>query len=135
MRFPAENAVFWGGGGGHMARNRRRLREGFRSQASRTLAIWESDFDPSAGVICRCQTPAQHWMKILHPWVQELYPVSGLENLSGASRLLDCVNSSPPLILRKFQGFGGIWANSGNSGNFGKAQGNSVEFSGVLYGA
>ena len=47
-------------------------------------------------------------------------------------RLPDCVNSSPPLILRKFQGFGGIWA---NSGNFGKIQGNSVEFSGVLYGA
>ena len=51
----------------------------------------------------------------------------------------DCANSSPPLILRKFQGFGGIWANSGEireiSGNFGKTQGNSVEFSGVLYGA
>ena len=24
------------------------------------------------------QTPAQHWIKILHPWVQELYPVLGL---------------------------------------------------------
>ena len=30
----------------------------------------------------------------------------------------DCVNSSPPLILRKFQGFGGIWANSGKFGKF-----------------
>ena len=38
----------------------------------------------------------------------------------------DCVNSSPPLILREFQGFGGIWANSGEFGNFGKIQGNSV---------
>ena len=43
----------------------------------------------------------------------------------------DCVNSSPPLISRKFQGFGGVWANSGNSGNFGKSQWNSVEFSGA----
>ena len=25
-----------------------------------------------------CQTPAQHWIKILHPWVQEFYPVLGL---------------------------------------------------------
>ena len=41
----------------------------------------------------------------------------------------DCVNSSSPLILRKFPGFSGIWA---NSGNFGKIQGNSVEFSMVL---
>ena len=44
-------------------------------------------------------------------------------------RVADCVNSSPPLILQKFQGFGGIW---GNSGNFGKIQGNSVEFSMAL---
>ena len=53
--------------------------------------------------------------------------------------LPDCVNSSPPLILRKFQGFGGIWANLAKFGKFreisGKIQGNSVEFSGVLYGA
>ena len=50
--------------------------------------------------------------------------------------MADCVNSSSPLILRKFPGFGGIWANSGKfGGNFGKIQGNSVEFSGVLYGA
>ena len=26
----------------------------------------------------RCQTPAQRWIKILHPWVQEFYPVFGL---------------------------------------------------------
>ena len=39
----------------------------------------------------------------------------------------DCVNSSPPLILRKYQGFGGIWA---NSGKFGKFRENSGEFSG-----
>ena len=25
-----------------------------------------------------CQTPAQHRIKILHPWVQEVYPVLGL---------------------------------------------------------
>ena len=25
-----------------------------------------------------CQTPTQHWIKILHPWVQEFYPVLGL---------------------------------------------------------
>ena len=46
----------------------------------------------------------------------------------------DCVNSSPPLISRKFQGFGGIWANSGKFGNFGEKF-SGVEFSGVLYGA
>ena len=43
----------------------------------------------------------------------------------------DCSNCSPPLISRKFQGFGGIWANSENSGNFGKkvgSQWNSVGF-------
>ena len=45
--------------------------------------------------------------------------------------LPDCVNSSPPLILRKFQGFGGIWA---NSGNFGKFRKNSGEFSGIQWG-
>ena len=36
------------------------------------------------------------------------------------------VNSSPPVILRKFQGFGGIWA---NSGKFGKFRENSGELS------
>ena len=30
--------------------------------------------------------------------------------------MANCVNSSPPLISRKIQGFGGIWANSGNFG-------------------
>ena len=43
----------------------------------------------------------------------------------------DCVNSSPPLILREFQGFGGIWA---NSGKFGKFRENSGEFSGIQWG-
>ena len=37
----------------------------------------------------------------------------------------DCVNSSPPLISRKFRGFGGIWVR-GNSGKFWKIQWNSV---------
>ena len=45
--------------------------------------------------------------------------------------LADCVNSSPPLILRKFQGFGGIWA---ISGKFGKFRENSGEFSGIQCG-
>ena len=44
--------------------------------------------------------------------------------------LADCVNSSPPLILRKFRGFGGIWAISGKfekfRENFRGTQWNSV---------
>ena len=43
--------------------------------------IWEIDFYP-VWVLGRvvfslygCQTPAQHWIKILHPWVQKLNPV------------------------------------------------------------
>ena len=47
-------------------------------------------------------------------------------------RMADCVNSSPPLISRKFRGFGGIWA---ISGKFGKFRENSGEFSGIQYGA
>ena len=50
----------------------------------------------------------------------------------GPVRMADCVKSSPRLISQKFQGFGGIWA---NSGKFGKTQGDSVEFSRVLHGA
>ena len=49
-------------------------------------------------------------------------------------RLADCVNSSPPFIFRKSQGFSGIWAKSGKFGKFRETQGNSVEFNGVLYG-
>ena len=45
--------------------------------------------------------------------------------------MADCVNSSPPLILRKFQGFGGIWA---NSGKFGKFRENSGELGGIQWG-
>ena len=26
----------------------------------------------------KCRTPAQYWIKIVHPWVQKLYPVLGL---------------------------------------------------------
>ena len=44
--------------------------------------------------------------------------------------MADCVNSSPPLISRKFQGFGGIWA---NPGKFGKFRENSGEFSGIQW--
>ena len=47
------------------------------------------------------------------------------------STMADGVNSSPPLISRKFQGFCGIWANSGKIGNFRE---NSGEFSGVRWG-
>ena len=32
----------------------------------------------SARMVYECQTPAQHWIKILHPWVQEFYLVLGL---------------------------------------------------------
>ena len=45
---------------------------------------WETDIYPvqalgrAAFSLCGCQTPAQHWIKILHPWVQEFYPVLGL---------------------------------------------------------
>ena len=46
-------------------------------------------------------------------------------------KMADCVNSSPPLILRKFQGLGGIWANSGKFGIFRE---NSGEFNGIQYG-
>ena len=44
---------------------------------------------------------------------------------------IHCVNSSPPLISRKFRGFGGIWA---ISGKFGKFRENSGEFSGIQWG-
>ena len=45
---------------------------------------WETDLYPARVLgrvvfsLCGCQTPAQHWIKILHPWVQEFYPVLGL---------------------------------------------------------
>ena len=46
--------------------------------------------------------------------------------------MADCLNFSPPLISQKFQGFGGIWANSGKSretsGKFRGTQWNSVGF-------
>ena len=45
--------------------------------------------------------------------------------------VVDCVNSSPPLIFRKFLGFGGIWA---ISGKFEKFRENSGEFSGIQWG-
>ena len=47
------------------------------------------------------------------------------------NEVADCVNSSSPLILRKFPGFRGIWA---NSGKFGKFRENSGEFSGIQWG-
>ena len=28
----------------------------------------------------RCQTPAEYWIEMLHPWFQEFYPVLGLES-------------------------------------------------------
>ena len=57
------------------------------------------------------------------------YEESGLRNLSAG--VADCVNSSPPLISRKFRGFGGIWA---ISEKFGKFRENSGEFSGIRWG-
>ena len=44
--------------------------------------------------------------------------------------LADCVNSSSPLILRKFPGFSGIWANLGEIRKF---QGNSGKFRGIQW--
>ena len=49
----------------------------------------------------------------------------------GRFDVADCVNSSSPLILRKFPGFSGIWA---NSGKFGKFRENSGELSGIQWG-
>ena len=53
-----------------------------------------------------CQTPAQHWIKILHPWVQEFYPVLGLG--SGGRLLrhlhtptLHCINFSEGFLAKK----------------------------------
>ena len=45
---------------------------------------WETDFYPvrvlGAIVLALrgCQTPAQYWIKIVHPWVPKFYPVLGL---------------------------------------------------------
>ena len=45
---------------------------------------WEPDFYPVlvlGGIVLSlrgCRTPAQYWIKILHPWVQKFYPVLGL---------------------------------------------------------
>ena len=62
---------------------------------------------------------------------QKPFSVGGLLVRFAPAPLADCVNSSPPLILRKFQGFGGIRA---NSRKFGKFQENSGEFSGIQWG-
>ena len=49
--------------------------------------------------------------------------------------LADCVNSSPPLISRKFRGFGGIREISGKFGEFsGVLHGASHDFSGTSWG-
>ena len=48
---------------------------------------WETDFYPVlvlGGVALSLrgrQTPAQYWIKIMHPWVQKIYPVLGLGSL------------------------------------------------------
>ena len=62
------------------------------------------------------------------PYLLLRRPFFGRKNVCN---LADCVNSSPPLIFGKFQGFGGIWA---NSGKFGKFRENSGEFSGIQWG-
>ena len=53
---------------------------------------WETDFYPvwvlGGVVVCLWwwQTAVQHWIKLLHPWVQKLYPVLGL---GSGGRLLE----------------------------------------------
>ena len=34
----------------------------------------------AGGNCARCQTPAQYWIKTVHPWVQKFYPVLGLRS-------------------------------------------------------
>ena len=49
-----------------------------------------------------CQTPAQHWIKILPPWVQEFYPALGLG--SGGRLLRHCqtpiLRERPPELIQ-----------------------------------
>ena len=59
-------------------------------------------------------------------WMEHQHETTPSDKCFGLS-LADCVNSSPPLISRKFQGFSGIIREISVE--------NSVEFSGVLYGA
>ena len=80
MHFPAEkctflqkNAVF----GGHMARNRRKLQEGFRAQESRTLAnfhkmisefIYLQNYESESESVIRGEVSMWTWMrKIICP--------------------------------------------------------------------
>ena len=48
------------------------------------ITDWETNLYPArvlGGIMLAlwaCQTPAQHWIKIVHPWVQIFYPVLGL---------------------------------------------------------
>ena len=76
---------------------------------------WETDFYPVWVLgrvifsLCRCQARAQHWIKILHPWVQEFYPVFGL---GSGGRLLRhflprpiCRNVLEDFCCTKFGGF------------------------------
>ena len=44
------------------------------------------------------QTPAQHWIKIVHPWVQKFYPVLGL----GSGGRLLCHFQTPVLYWINF---------------------------------
>ena len=46
-----------------------------------------------------CQTPAQYWIKFLHPWVQKFYPVLGL----GSGERLLWHFQTPVLYWIKFQ--------------------------------
>ena len=54
------------------------------SKICRNIEKWQFLFHPMrvpGGIVLvpwGCQTPAQHWIKIVHPWVQKCYPVLGL---------------------------------------------------------
>ena len=53
---------------------------------SKVWVWWETDFYPVrvlGGIVLAlggCQTPAQYWIKIVHPWVHKFYPVLGRQS-------------------------------------------------------
>ena len=55
--------------------------------------------------LCGCQTPAQYWIEIVHPWVQKFYPVlgqgSGERRLWHFSRLQFCTGCIPVCEKRR----------------------------------
>ena len=65
-----------------------------------------------------------------YPWDRAAIPAACYRT-EKAQILADCVNSSLPVISRKFRGFGGIWA---TSGKFAKFRENSGDFGGIQWG-